>query len=202
MQRHQHGIGGDQAVEGEQAERRRAVDQHVVEPGGGAADGVAQQGLATLEIDQFELGGRQVHGRRDHGKAGHRGLDQGVLERHLTEQQIVGADCAARAFDAEAGRRVALGIEIDHQHPAADRGQSGGEVDRRGRLADAAFLVGDGDDAAAGIGVRPRRGIRSTRWIRQVGCGGGVGSKVWSSVDHDTKSPVAKGATARGLSGV
>ena len=57
-------------------------------------------------------------------------------------------DCAM----PEAGRGVALRVEVDHQHPVAERRQRGAEVDRGGRLADAALLVGDGDDMRFGRG--------------------------------------------------
>ncbi len=45
----------------------------------------------------------------------------------------------------ETGRGVALGIEVDDEHPVAELGQAGGQVDRRRRLADPALLVGDGE---------------------------------------------------------
>src|SRR6201999_2080720 len=47
--------------------------------------------------------------------------------------------------DAHAGRGVALRIEVDQQDAAAGRSERGGEVDRRGGLADPAFLIGDRD---------------------------------------------------------
>ena len=66
--------------------------------------------------------------------------------------------------DAETGRGVALGVEVDHEHPVAERGERGPEVDRGRRLADAALLVGDGHDVRAGPGVRHGRSLRSLRW--------------------------------------
>ena len=44
--------------------------------------------------------------------------------------------------DAQSARGVALRIGVDDKH-----GQAGGNVDRRGRLTDAALLICDGDDA-------------------------------------------------------
>ncbi len=52
---------------------------------------------------------------------------------------------AVAAVDAEAGRGVALRVEIDDQHILADGGERGAEIDRRRGLADAALLVGDGE---------------------------------------------------------
>ena len=47
--------------------------------------------------------------------------------------------------DAETRGRVALRIEINQQHAPAHRGESGGEVDRRGGLAHPALLIGNRD---------------------------------------------------------
>ena len=62
--------------------------------------------------------------------------------------------------DAEAGAGIALRVEVDDQHAPAGGGQGGGEIDRRRGLADAALLVGDGEDAGAGgrlAGAQARR---------------------------------------------
>src|SRR5690606_3875088 len=65
--------------------------------------------------------------------------------------------------DAEAGRGVALGVEIDDQHLLADGRQRSGEIDGRRRLADAAFLVGYGDDAGPRDHEPACRGVSSDR---------------------------------------
>jgi hypothetical protein len=77
----------------------------------------------------------------------HRGRHHGVAQRRFADQHVIGRATAAAAIDAEAGRGVALRIEIDDQHPLADRGQGGAEVDRGGGLADAALLVGQRENA-------------------------------------------------------
>ena len=51
--------------------------------------------------------------------------------------------------DAEPGAGIALRIEIDDQHALADGGERRAEIDGRGRLADAALLVGEREDAHA-----------------------------------------------------
>src|SRR5262249_44806492 len=48
--------------------------------------------------------------------------------------------------DAEPGRGVTLRIEVDNQHAFADCRQRRAEVDRGGRLADAALLIGERQD--------------------------------------------------------
>ena len=66
VERDKNRIGGDQRVERQQAEGRRAVDDHVVEGAGDRTHEVAQTRLAMLEADQFDLGASQVAiGRND-----------------------------------------------------------------------------------------------------------------------------------------
>ena len=62
-------------------------------------------------------------------------------------EHVVHRRLEAAVLDAQPGRGVALRIEVDDQRPLAELGQAGTEVDRGGRLADAALLVGDGDHA-------------------------------------------------------
>ena len=49
--------------------------------------------------------------------------------------------------DAQSARGVALRIGVDDEHGQATQCEAGGNVDRRGRLTDAALLICDGDDA-------------------------------------------------------
>ena len=53
-----------------------------------------------------------------------------------------------RWLASQSGGRIALGIEIDQHRAAAGFGQSDGDIDRRGRFPDAAFLVRDTQNAA------------------------------------------------------
>ena len=70
-----------------------------------------------------------------------------------TSKLVMGARSSG---DADAGRGVALRVEVEDQHLLADGGQRGAEVDGGGGLADAALLVGDGKDAErAGHGSNP-----------------------------------------------
>ena len=76
LQRHQHRVGRGHGVDGQQVERRRAVDQHIVvaavrRPRSGGqrvaqAERAARR-LAQLQLDAGEVGGRPAAGR---GRAG------------------------------------------------------------------------------------------------------------------------------------
>ena len=59
---------------------------------------------------------------------------------------------------AEAGGGVGLGIEIDDQDRLADRGQGRRQIDGRGGLADAAFLIRDREDSRI---ANPLRGVNA-----------------------------------------
>ena len=59
----------------------------------------------------------------------------------------VSARLGMASDDPEAETRMALGVEIDDQHPSAAAAQLGGYVHHGGRFADAALAVGDGDHA-------------------------------------------------------
>ena len=52
-----------------------------------------------------------------------------------------------RALTPRPGGGVALRVQVNHEHPVAKLGQCRSKVDRRGRLADPALLVGDGQDS-------------------------------------------------------
>ena len=81
----------------------------------------------------------------------------------------------------EPGRRVALGVEVDHQDPVAELGQRGAEVHRGGGLAHPALLVGDRDHPGQLVGLgagvvvarptrrRPRPPSGTARTIRAAG---------------------------------
>ena len=71
----------------------------------------------------------------------------------LLEQQRIGAGTALRPFQTYPGAGIALRVEVDDQHLAADGSQRRCQVDRRRRLTDAAFLVRDRNDS------RLRRGV-------------------------------------------
>ena len=62
-----------------------------------------------------------------------------------TQQHLVHGLLQALLVHPATHGGVALWIKVDHQHALADFGESGGEVDGGGGLADPAFLVENGD---------------------------------------------------------
>ncbi len=80
-------------------------------------------------------------------KTRHNGRQDGVLQRKAPGKNVVGGMAAAALIDAEAGRCVALRIKVDDQHLFADSGERSAEIDGGRGFADAALLIGHGQDA-------------------------------------------------------
>ena len=109
--------------------------------------GVGEPGLASLRIDQLDLRAGKLDRRRHHEEPGDRRLDDAIGQTRAFQQDPVDVVLPAGRIDAEAGAGVALGVKVDDQDLLAHGGQCRAEIDRRGGLANAALLVGDGDDA-------------------------------------------------------
>ena len=146
LDRDEHLLGRAEPVDGEQAERRRAVDEDVVVVVEHGVDRPPQPGLPAERRDQLDLGAGEVEAGRGDEQALDVGRLDAVLQRHLVHQHVVHRGLQAAVLDAQPGRGVALGVEVDDQRALAELGEAGADVDRRRRLADAALLVGDGDD--------------------------------------------------------
>ena len=159
LHRDQHRVGGAQAVERQQRQRRRAIEQDEIVFGRDLVDRrahlrqrfgqrVLQPRLALGQVDQLDFrAGELAIGGHEIEAAGRR--QRRARRRSCARRAAPGRRCASsvRLSSAGAGGGVALRIEIDQQHAALHRGEARGEVDGGGRLADAALLVGDRDDA-------------------------------------------------------
>jgi hypothetical protein len=142
LHRDQHRIGGDQRVERQQPERRRAVEDDVVpRQRRRLLERPRQHRLAAQHADQLDLrAGEVLRGRHDLQRRQLGRLDH-LLQLRPAEQQVVAAarlDLPAALADRRA--RVALRIEVDEQHPLLGHRQAGREVDRRRGLALAALF--------------------------------------------------------------
>ena len=97
----------------------------------------------------LELDAEKIHGRGGDEQARHRGRNDDLAQGFFADQHLVARSCSSAPIDAEPGRGVALGIEIEDQHALADRGERRSKIDGGGRLADAALLVRQGENARA-----------------------------------------------------
>ena len=147
LDRDQHLVGRGQRVHGEQAERRRAVDEDVV-----VVVAHRRRGPCCSRSSRLNAGTSSISAPARSRLAGAtKRLRTAVASmqssmRHVVQEDVVHRGLEVADVDAQAGAGVALRIEVDDQDPVAEVGQAGAEVDRGGGLADAALLVGDGDD--------------------------------------------------------
>ena len=118
---------------------------------------VEQAMFAALHVDQLDLGAGERHRGRHHRKVRDLARPDARVEAREAEDEFVGTGRALVAGDAETGRSVALGVEVDQQDFFADRRKRGREIDGRRGLTDAALLVGDREDLRPpGIGAGSR----------------------------------------------
>ena len=138
-------------------ERRRAVDEDEVEVVHHGVDGPLQLHLPAEGRHQLDLDPGQVDGRGRHEEILDAGRLDAVLQGLVPHDDVVHGELEVAGVDAQAGRGVALGIEVDDQDPVPDLGQGGPEVDGRRGLAHPALLVRDGDHPGqlTGRPVRP-----------------------------------------------
>ena len=154
LERNDDRVGGGERIDGEKIERGRTINQDIGDSfrvgrvrGAISAERIPQLVGAVGMAGDFELDPQKIHSRGRDDEARHRGRNDDVAQRLLADQHFVARSCSSVSVDAEPGRRVALGIEIEDQHPLADRGERGAEVDGGGGLADAALLVRHGENA-------------------------------------------------------
>ena len=146
LDRDDHAVRRDEPVDREEPEVRRAVDEDVVVDGDLVLERVAQDLLATERREELALGAGEVDVRG-------RDVDAGALGRADTSvkgRATVGEDIGHRLSTVlrlmpRPGRQVRLRIHVDAEDAIALFLEGPGEIDRRGRLADAALLVCDRD---------------------------------------------------------
>ena len=141
--RQQRVVGGDERVDGQQAERRRAVQEDQVIALAQRLERAPERQLAAHLAGEHELG---------LGEREVRGDDVVVdrLRRLGAAGEHVGDRRRGLGIDVEVVRQVALRIEIDGEHVEADAAQDVGQGPHRGGLAGAALLGEDCDRGAQG----------------------------------------------------
>ena len=155
VQRDQHGVGGDERVERQQAERRRAVDEDVVELGAQRIEDALQPVLALRHRDQLDLGAGQIAIGR-HERQVRDACRQDIRRRRRASPSAAPRRRFPLRSAGPLSRRRSSGCPADRCRRAAPwtgKREGGGEVDGGRGLADAALLVGDGDDTSPRVGL-------------------------------------------------
>lgn len=141
-------LGRGEAVHREQSERGRAVHQEVVVLARCRLQRHLQPGLARQRTGQLDLCPGQVHRCGRDPEVGDASIDDGRREGARVEEAVVDGRCEARLIHADPTGGVRLGVHVNEEDSAAESGEAGAQVDGRGRLPYAAFLVDDCDYAA------------------------------------------------------
>ena len=89
-----------------------------------------------------------------------------LAQSRFADQHVIGRAGAVAAIDAEAGRGVALRIEIDDQDALADRSECRAKIDRRGCFSHAALLIGQRQDAR--VALRHCAGLFVLRFVNHA----------------------------------
>src|SRR6202011_4931623 len=130
----EHTVRGGQRVDREQAERRLAVDEHVVIVVQQGLDRAAQRLFPTDLGDELYLRGGEVDVAREqvhvlHARRQHDAVDRDrPLHDHIVDRAV-----ELVRVDTEPDRQGTLRVEVHEQYPAAVLRERGTEVDRRGR---------------------------------------------------------------------
>ena len=149
---HDHALGCAQAVEREQAQGGRAVDEDEVVIPAHRRQGVFQALFALIELNQLHLSACQIAIGAQHGIAAAR-LGQIGRAAHrfghgdAADEHVIHALRQAVLVHARSHRGIALRVHIHQQHALSYAGQPCGEIDGRGGFTNAAFLVGNTEDA-------------------------------------------------------
>src|SRR5258708_1385654 len=147
LQRDDDLVGSHQRVDGKQAQRRRAVDDDEVVEAVHRLQLVLEDLLTPHLVDHLDLGRGQLQVGGDEVDLHQLGPHDQVAGMDLVvHQQVVdGLVELVRPPYAHVDGQVRLRIEVDEENPLPQLRQAGAQVHACGGLADAAFLVGDGD---------------------------------------------------------
>src|SRR6202521_3614462 len=148
-------VRGHQRVDAEQAEGWRAIDHHEVVLVLAGCELLLEERFAAhlrdeldLRAGELDVRGDEVHAEvavLDHMSEGDLRIEEQVIQREL---DLIGL------LEAHVDRQVALGVEVDEEDSLPEFSERATQVHRGGRLANAAFLVGNCDDSAQTV-ARP-----------------------------------------------
>ena len=151
MQWNQHGVCGNQGVQRKQPERRRTIDENVVEVVARDRQQYAQPLLPAGQHDQLDFGACEISigGQQQHPVDASWNHERSRVGGRLggCEGVVNGAVWCGLPFLTQPARQVALRVGVDEENSLVRQRQRRREVDHRRGLADAAFLIGDRNDS-------------------------------------------------------
>ena len=117
LERDDHVVRGHEGVDGDQAERRRAVDQDVVVAAEDRLQLLFQDPLAADLVEELGLGARELDVGGQVVEPGHRVLEHNIGDVHVCrDEQVVHRPFQLVGdLDAHVDGQVSLGIEVDEE---------------------------------------------------------------------------------------
>ena len=143
-ERNEYGVGRDEGVQREQAERRRSVDEDDIEGVANPGEHGLQTALAIVERHEFDLGARQLPVGWNQRQVLHFGLEDRQFTGFIRGERVVNRR-ARLSLESKPAGQVALGVHVDDEDALLGHGERGREIDRRGGFANPALLVCNGN---------------------------------------------------------
>ena len=112
-------------VDGQQSERRRAVDEDVVVAVDDRGEHRVSRRSRWSVRRELDLRTGQGHRRRTISRPATAVATTSVRHRDVTDDHVVQGRSSGRPVDAEAARGVALGVQVDDQDALTGEGQIG-----------------------------------------------------------------------------
>src|SRR5215472_10285140 len=140
-----HLVGGHEGVDGDQAQRGRAIYDHKVELALDRPELLFEDCLPADLVQELALGPGELDVGRSVVDADQRVLEDDLVGGHAgVDQQVVDGPLEFIGhLEPHVDAEMSLRVEIDEQHALFTLGQRGAQVHGRGGLTHPTFLVGD-----------------------------------------------------------
>ena len=180
-QRDDHTVGGGERVDGQQPQAGLAVDDDHIVVITHCAQGAGEDLFAANLGDQLDLCCGEVDVGRHQVYPGNVCGDECVGNGDvLLQHHVVNRGLQLMRISAQSGRERPLGVEVDHEHPAAVLRECGGQIDGGGGLPHPALLVDHGDHPGRPVGGQHR-------WFGELALGAAGGTDDRITVDGEQR---------------
>ena len=122
------GVGSGQGIDGDESERRRAVNEYVVVLFVDGCEKTFEDKFAPLETQHFDFCAYEVNVGRNNVEPFDVGGVDGFVNVHSVDDTFVDGAFHLTEIHAESGRGIGLRVGIDEQHPFFECGERSGEV--------------------------------------------------------------------------
>jgi hypothetical protein len=149
VERDEDGVGGDERVQREQAQRRGCVDEDEIEARPEGIEQPTEPVFAFGHRDELDLGAGEVPVGGDNREMVDARREDGAcrIGAGRGEHVVDGAVGRGPTFESQSTRQVRLRIHVDEENSLVGQGQRRGEVDGGCGFGDATLLIGDSHDA-------------------------------------------------------